>query len=303
VDHLPRPVRAGRRRLQHGARGQRRLYSAAIQQEIPLQAGEQYRLSFRAKATPALQGPVRVVVQGGPDVNYEQFLPAAKPTFGEAFADYEFFFTASRDYPNAQLAFQQDITNPSAYTFCVDDVSLEGGAPPPEYVPETGPRVRVNQETYLPRGPKGGTLVTDSTEALPWQLLLAGREVAAGTTAPRGVDPSAGLNVHTIDFSEVTRRGTGYVLVVDGETSHPFDIDESAYERLRRDTKTYFYTQRSGTPISDALVPGYGRAAGHVGVAPIRATPPSRASAWTTTPRRSSSSRATSRGRATTSPT
>ena len=243
-------------------------YSAAIQQEIPLQSGEQYRLSFRARATPELQGPVRVVIQGGADVNYEQFLPAAKPVFGTAFTQYEYFFTASRDYPNAQLAFQQDIPNAAAYTLCVDDVSLEGGAAPPAYVPETGPRVRVNQETYLPRGPKGATLVTDSTTALPWQLLLAGREVAAGTTAPRGVDPSADLNVHTIDFTGVTRRGTGYVLVVDGETSHPFDIDEAAYERLRRDTKTYFYTQRSGTPISDALVPGYGRAAGHVGVAP-----------------------------------
>ncbi len=242
-------------------------YSAAIQQDLPLGAGEQYRLSFRAKATPELQGPVRVVVQGGQDINYEQFLPAAKPVFGKAFADYE-FFTASRDYPNAQLAFQQDILNASAYVFCVDDVSLEGGTPPPAYVPETGPRVRVNQETYLPRGPKGATVVTDSTEALPWSLLLAGREVASGTTTPRGVDLSAGLNVHTLDFSEVTRRGTGYVLVVDGETSYPFDIDESAYERLRRDTKTYFYTQRSGTPISDAIVPGYGRAAGHVGVAP-----------------------------------
>ena len=243
-------------------------YSAAIQQEIPLEAGEQYRLSFRAKATPELQGPVRVVVQGGADVNYEQFLPAVKPVFGTAFTDFELFFTASRDYPNAQLAFQQDIPNATAYVLCVDDVSLEGGAPPPEYVPDTGPRVRVNQETYLPRGPKGATLVTDSTTALPWQLLLAGRQVAAGTTTPRGVDPSADLNVHTIDFSGGTRRGTGYVLVVDGETSRPFDVDEAAYERLRRDSKTYYYTQRSGIPISDELVPGYGRAAGHVGVAP-----------------------------------
>ena len=32
-------------------------YSAAIQQEIPLEADERYRLSFRAKATPELQGP------------------------------------------------------------------------------------------------------------------------------------------------------------------------------------------------------------------------------------------------------
>ncbi len=243
-------------------------YSAAIQQDLPLVAGEDYRLSFRAKATPTLQGPVRVVVQGGPDVNYEQFLPAQKPSFTSDFTTFEYFFTASRDYPTAQLAFQQDIVNPDAYVLCVDDVALEGGAEPPAYEPDTGSRVRVNQEAYLPRGPKGATVVTESTTPLPWELRRAGRVVRTGTTTPRGVDPTAALNVHTVDFSALTQRGTGYVLVVDGETSHPFDVDEAAYERLRRDSKTYFYTQRSGIEISDDLVPGYGRAAGHVGVAP-----------------------------------
>jgi endoglucanase len=212
---------------------------------------------------------VRVVVQGGADVNYQQFMPAEKPAFQDAFGTYEYFFTADRDYPNAQLAFQQDIVNPVAYTLCVDDVVLEGGAERPPYVPETGSRVRVNQEAYLPRGPKGATLVTGSTTALPWELRNAGGSVLArGTTTPRGVDPSAGLNVHTIDFSGYQRRSTGLVLTVDGETSHPFDIGEDAYERLRDDAMTFFYTNRSGIPISDELAPGYGRAAGHVGVAP-----------------------------------
>jgi len=244
-------------------------YSAAIQQEVPLVKGESYRLSFRARSTPATQGPVRVVVQGGADVNYEQFLPATKPSFGAGFATYEQYFTPDRDYPNAQLAFQQDIVNPAAYTLCVDDVVLEGGAEAPPYAPDTGPRVRVNQVGYLPEGPKGATVVTDATTPLPWRLEDArGTVVASGTTTPRGVDPSAGLNVQTADFGWYTRRGTGYTLTVDGETSHAFDIGDAAWERLRRDSKTFFYTNRSGTPISDALAPGYGRAAGHVGVAP-----------------------------------
>ncbi|MBB2902162.1 endoglucanase [Kineococcus radiotolerans] len=244
-------------------------YGAAIQQEVPLTEGETYKLSFRARTTPATTGPVRVVVQGGADVNYQQFLPAEKPAFESAFGTYEYYFTADRDYPNAQLAFQQDVVNPVAYTLCVDDVVLEGGAERPPYVPETGPRVRVNQEAYLPQGPKGATLVTDSTTALPWELKSAGGTVLArGTTTPRGVDPSAGLNVHVIDFSGYQRRSTDLVLTVDGETSHPFDIGEDAYERLRDDSMTFFYTNRSGTPISDELAPGYGRAAGHVGVAP-----------------------------------
>ena len=244
-------------------------YSAAIQQEVPLVAGEDYKLTFRAKATPSIQGPVRVVIQGGADVNYEQFLPADKPTFGTEFEEREYFFTASRDYPNAQLAFQQDITNPEAYTLCVDDVVLEGGVEAPAYAPETGPRVRVNQETYLPGGPKNATVVTEATTALPWELKsAAGAVVASGSTTPEGVDPSAGLNVHTVDFSSFATAGTGYTLTVDGETSYAFDIGDAAYERLRDDTKTLFYTNRSGIEISDELAPGYGRAAGHVGVAP-----------------------------------
>ncbi len=75
----------------------------------------------------------------------------------------------------------------------------------------------------------------------------------------------------TIDFSSYERKGSGFTLVADGETSHPFDIGlEAAYEQLRTDALTVFYTNRSGIAIDDAIVSGYARAAGHVGVAPNR---------------------------------
>lgn len=92
--------------------------------------------------------------------------------------------------------------------------------------------------------------------------------VAHGRTTPRGLDASSGQNVHSLDFGSYRKRGTGFTLVVDGETSRPFDIDPAAYERLRLESLKYYYTQRSGIPISDDLRPGYGRAAGHVDVAP-----------------------------------
>jgi len=57
-------------------------------------------------------------------------------------------------------------------------------------------------------------------------------------------------------------------LKADRATSHPFDISADAYERLRKDAKTYFYTNRSGIEILDSVAPGYGRKAGHVGIAP-----------------------------------
>ncbi len=244
-------------------------YSAAITQKVPMLAGETYRLSYDILSTPATEANVRVVVQAGPDQNYTQFLPAQKNPLTTAPQSFSHTFTASIDYPEAELAFQQDIANTGAYRLCVDEVSLTGGATPEAYQPDTGPRVRVNQVGYLPKGPKGATLVTDSTTPLRWQLRSAGgRVVRAGVTRPQGVDPSVALNVHSIDFSSFSRVGNGYTLVVDEQTSHPFDIALDLYEPLRRDTKTFFYTNRSGTDIRDDLAPGYGREAGHVGVAP-----------------------------------
>ncbi|MFC3689799.1 glycoside hydrolase family 9 protein [Aquipuribacter hungaricus] len=244
-------------------------YSAAITQLVPLVAGETYELAFTILSTPATEGNVRVVVQGGPDVSYTQFLPARKPALTGEPQRLSYTFTPEQSYEKAELAFQQDITNPAAYRVCVDDVTLTGGAEPDVYAPDTGPRVRVNQDAYLADGPKHATVVTESTDPLPWQLLdAAGAVVTAGTTVPEGVDPTAALSVHTVDLSGLDTAGTGYVLVADGETSHPFDVAADPYEDLRTDTMTFFYTNRSGIEISDELAPGYGRPAGHVGVGP-----------------------------------
>ena len=244
-------------------------YGAAISQQVALQAGETYELTFDISSVPSTNGYVRVVVQAGPDLNYTQFLPAQKFEIPTASTSKSFTFTASADYPNADVLFQQDISNDVAYQLCLDNVSLIGGAPPEVYQPDTGPRVRVNQVGYLPDGPKNATLVTEATDPMPWSLVnAAGRTVLTGRTRPAGIDPSSGLNVATIAFGDVRRPGTGYTLVADGETSYPFTIGSDIYAGLRTDPKTLFYTQRSGTPILDSLAPGYGRAAGHVGVAP-----------------------------------
>ena len=243
-------------------------YSAAIQQEFPLLAGETYAFTADVLTNPATDGPVRIVIQGGPDVNYRQFLPAKKVPLTPEAQTLRYTFTPEIDYPNAQLAFQQDVTNSAAYRLCVDDVSLTGGAEPEEYVPDTGPRVRVNQLGYLPDGPKNATVVTEATRPMQWQLHQDGEVVARGRTTPEGVDPSAGLNVHTVDFGRARATGDGFTLVVDGETSYPFAIRADLYEQLRVDAKTFFYTNRSGVEILEEIAPGYGRAAGHVGVAP-----------------------------------
>jgi endoglucanase len=131
------------------------------------------------------------------------------------------------------------------------------------------PRVRVNQVGYLTHGPKAATLVTDATGPVPWRLLRGDAVVAAGESVPRGHDPSAGVDVHVVTFDAVREPGAGYVLEADGATSDPFAIGADLYDGLRVDALVVFYGQRSGVAIDEALLgEGYGRAAGHVDVAP-----------------------------------
>nr|WP_260827166.1 glycoside hydrolase family 9 protein [Streptomyces sp. 15-116A]MCT7353540.1 glycoside hydrolase family 9 protein [Streptomyces sp. 15-116A] len=241
-------------------------WDAAVgQNDITLVKGESYRFSFAATGSPAGHS-VRAIVglSAAPYDTYHEVTPQLSVS-GDT---YSYTFTSPVDTTQGQVGFQLG-GSADAWRFCMDDVSLLGGVPPEPYEPDTGPRVRVNQVAYLPSGPKNATLVTDATDRLRWELKDAdGDVVRRGWTVPRGVDGSSGQNVHSIDFGAHRTRGTGYTLTADGETSRPFDIDASAYERLRLDAAKYYYTQRSGTPIRDDLRPGYGRPAGHVDVAP-----------------------------------
>ncbi|AUY53516.1 glycoside hydrolase family 9 protein [Streptomyces sp. CB01881] len=131
--------------------------------------------------------------------------------------------------------------------------------------------VRVNQVGYLPDGPKRATVVSSATAPLAWQLRDASGAVAAsGSTTVRGADQASGQSTHLVDFSTYTSSGTGYTLVVGGQTSHPFDISASLYDGLRADSMSFFYQQRSGIAIDAELAGGsaYARPAGHLGVAP-----------------------------------
>ncbi|MFG2057373.1 glycoside hydrolase family 9 protein [Micromonospora sp. NPDC048930] len=241
-------------------------WDAGIGQDaVPLIAGAEYALSFDVSATPG--AAVKAVLQLGsaPYTTYASVDATATATATHVSRT----FTAPADNPAAQLIFQVG-GSPEAQTFCLDNVSLRGGEAAPPYEPDTGPRVRVNQVGYLPGGPKNATVVTPATDPLPWQLRsAAGAVVASGESTPRGADPASGQHVQTIDFSAYRTPGTDYTLVVDGETSHPFDISGTLYDRLRADSLQFFYAQRSGTPIDgDLLGAAYARPAGHLGVAP-----------------------------------
>ncbi|GIJ33519.1 glycoside hydrolase family 9 protein [Micromonospora sediminimaris] len=232
---------------------------------LPLIAGAEYTLGFDVTATPG--GSVAAVLQLGsePYTGYYSVTAAATPTQQRV----ERTFVAPNDDDRAQLIFQVG-GSAEAQTVCLDNVSLRGGNPPEPYVPDTGPRVRVNQVGYLPGGPKNATVVTEATEALPWELRSAsGAVLTSGTTTPRGVDEASAQNVHSLDFSSYRTPGQGLTLAVDGEVSHPFDISGTLYDQLRSDALQFFYIQRSGIEIDGDLVgEEYARPAGHLDVAP-----------------------------------
>ncbi|MEV5729877.1 glycoside hydrolase family 9 protein [Streptomyces pharetrae] len=241
-------------------------WDAAVgQNDLTLVKGESYRFSFYADGTPA-DHTVRAIV-GLSAAPYDTWFEVS-PQLSVSGSSYSYTFTSPVDTTQAQVGFQLG-GSAEPWRFCMDDVSLLGGVAPEPYEPDTGPRVRVNQVAYLPAGPKNATLVTDATQRLPWQLKNAdGAVVARGWTVPRGTDASSGQNVHSVDFGAYRTRGKGFTLVADGQTSRPFDIGTGAYDRLATDAAKFYYTQRSGLAIRDDLRPGYGRPAGHVGVAP-----------------------------------
>lgn len=235
------------------------------QNDVPLVAGESYTLTYTASSTVPLSIHTNVQMATEP---YTTDL-AETDHIGTEDTSFTHVFTATADRDAAQVAFQVG-GGAAATTFCVDDVSLRGGAEPPVYVPDTGSPVRVNQVGYLPEGPKTGTLVTDATDPLPWKLKAAdGSTAASGTTVPRGEDPTSRQNVHTFDFSDATATGDGFTIEADGQVSEPFSIRGDLYDGLRSDALAYFYQNRSGIAIDADLVgEEYARPAGHLDVAP-----------------------------------
>lgn len=229
------------------------------QDGIALRDGENYELSFAAAGDPS--GPVRALVQMPQDpwTPYIEF---------KIDADQELLarsqrFTSTETREDGQLVFQLG-GSAKAWTFCLDDVSVNSADAPSGAGVTTA--VMVNQLGYLADGPKRATIVTDSPVPIDFDLVDAiGATVYSGATEPRGMDETAGVPVHTADFSSVPQTGEGFMLRAAGADSPPFAIAPGLYEGLRRDALDYFYLARSGIAI-DARIAGeaYARPAGHV---------------------------------------
>ncbi|SDN55922.1 Carbohydrate binding domain-containing protein [Streptomyces sp. cf386] len=239
--------------------------SMIAQDNIPLEADQPYTLRFTASATVATS--VRAVLQLGVAPRTTTFnktitLTPTPQTFTVT------GLSKASDL-HGQLSFQQGGAT-QAFTLCLDDVSLTGGAVPPGGGRDFGSPVRTNQYGYESEGPKRASVADDSTDPVPWQLVDAsGGVVREGRTEVLGDDQGSGDHVHLADFSSFHQTGSGYKLVVGSRSSQPFDIADNPYAALREDALAYFYPARSGTPIEAGLAgDAYARPAGHLGVAP-----------------------------------
>lgn len=126
------------------------------------------------------------------------------------------------------------------------------------------PRIRLDQVGQLPGVPFSATLVTSVADPVPWRLEQGGRVVRAGTSVPRGLDPSAGFTVHTLEVGALTAPGEGFTLAADGATSHPFRVAADLHVPLAADALRFFHLQRSGVAIGPEVAgPAYARPAGH----------------------------------------
>jgi len=127
--------------------------------------------------------------------------------------------------------------------------------------------IRSNQLGFQPKAAKRAVLVSESRSPLDWSLVTAdGSPLAHGRTRVFGVNPGSGEYVHAIDFTNFGTEGTGYRLAVGDARSHPFDVSNDLYSRLKYDALAYFYHNRSGILIDRQYVGSqqWARPAGHV---------------------------------------
>jgi len=244
------------------------------QQHLALQKGHTYSVQFKMRASQKTRAYLKIGQAGPP---YHEFWKMlfnldTKPQV------YSGTFTmASDDDPTVEVAFhvagQLAKTATPPYKICLDDARLDDpqyAQKPPE-MPPAIPMVLVNQVGYFPHLAKIATV--RNPNAISWQLLDAGKKVVAqGTTVPFGPDAASGDKVSIADFSSFTGEGNGFTLRAGSDVSHPFDIRNDIYRKLKYDSLAFYYQQRSGIPIEMpyAGVPELAHPAGHIGVPPNR---------------------------------
>ncbi len=130
--------------------------------------------------------------------------------------------------------------------------------------------ILTNQVGYFTDRTKKATLVTESTEAIAFELFDEnGNSVYTGTSTPFGYDIESGDNVQILDFSDFTTEGVYTIKAATGEESKPFTIGiTDLYSGMLYDSLNFFYQARSGMEIESQYITSgdaeeLARAAGH----------------------------------------
>jgi endoglucanase len=223
-----------------------------VHRPMVIQQGHTYGVDFRAWADKKTKIRPKLGMGGPPYTEYWNVDPIEIGPSPQRFQSD--FVMGSPDDATAELAFfMAGVLAPNVpVTICIDDLYVtdpQFQAPPPE---KSGavPKIAVNQQGYLPKLKKVAVLDSAASEPQAWKLLDAkGETVLEGKTTVFGADAHSGNSVHHIDFSEYATKGSGYVLAVGEDKSHPFDIDPNIYTKLKYDALAYFYHNRSGIEI------------------------------------------------------
>ena len=134
--------------------------------------------------------------------------------------------------------------------------------------PDGATELRLNQAGFYANGAKRAIIAAADTRPMAWELVdREGAVRGRGETSVYGDDPVAGEHLHLADFSEFDQVGQKFELRSGCAASHPFDIAERPFPRLKYDALAYFYHNRAGVPIEERYAGGarLARPAAHTG--------------------------------------
>ena len=240
--------------------------------DLAIVKGHTYSVQFTMHATQKTRAYVKIGMAGPPYSEYwaqSLDLEPGRQIFKGVFTMH------APDDGSPELAFHlggnMARTATVPFKVCLDDVHIDDPQFTPKATKEAVPvaNVLVNQTGYFPGLAKVATARTGA--ATKWELHEASKGVvASGTTVPVGPDAASGDQVSIVDFSDFKKEGNGYTLTVGTETSHPFDIRDDLYSKLKYQALAFFYHSRSGIELKMPYVgeAQYARPAGHVNVPP-----------------------------------
>lgn len=121
--------------------------------------------------------------------------------------------------------------------------------------------IYLNQVGYLTNAKK----VAVSTKACDYQVFEVGstQAVFQGSCGKGVYDGAAGEEVFGMDFSEVKKPGSYYVLADNGEKSHTFMVADKPYVQLHKDLIKALYFQRCGCELKSEHAGVYTHGACH----------------------------------------